>query len=151
VAGAHGRGGPSFHESHAKYRLNGAKRVVAIDYLGLPVGACVVGARRHEVGAAQDLLEELLPRVPRVTTVLGDRGFRGLDGPLVRRHSVGFEVRHRDREPGEFRPIRPLWRVEDAFAELGRWRRLARSFEGTRSSATAWVQVACVGLLLSFV
>jgi putative transposase len=126
--------------------------VIAVDYLGLPVGACVVGARRHEVGAAQDLLDGLLPRVPRVTTVLGDRGFRGLEGPLAAKHGVTFEVRHRDdRQPGEFAPIRPLWRVEDAFAELGRWRRLARSFEGSPASATAWPQVACVGRLLSFV
>ena len=42
-----GRAGRDFHESHAKYRLRGAKRVVAVDYLGLPVGARVVGARRH--------------------------------------------------------------------------------------------------------
>jgi hypothetical protein len=28
------RGGPSFHENHDKYRLCGAKKVVAIDYLG---------------------------------------------------------------------------------------------------------------------
>ena len=146
-----GRAGPSFHQQHGKYRLNGAKRVIAVDYLGLPVGARVVGARRHEVAAAQDLLDELLPHVPRVVSVLGDRGFRGLEGPLLRNHGVTVEIKHRDRLPGEFKPIRPLWRVEDAFAEIGRWRRLARSFEGTPASATAWMQVACVGRLLTFI
>lgn len=71
-----GRGGPSFHETHGKYRLCGAKRTIAIDYLGLPVGATVHGARRHDVRAARDLLDELLPNHPRVADVLGDCGFR---------------------------------------------------------------------------
>jgi hypothetical protein len=44
-------------------------------------------------------------------SVLGDRGFRGLEGPLLRNHGVTVEVKHRDRLPGEFSPIRPLWRV----------------------------------------
>ncbi|WP_052666294.1 transposase [Nitriliruptor alkaliphilus] len=130
-------------------RLCGAKKVIAIDYLGLPVGAAVFGARRHDVGAGRTLLDELLPNHPRVTDVLADRGFRGLQGPIAREHLVNVEIKHRDRLPGEFEPIRPSWRVEDAFAELGRWRRLARSFEATPASATAWVQVACVGWMLA--
>jgi hypothetical protein len=60
-------------------------------------------------------------------------------GPLLRNHGVTVEFKYRDRLKGEFRPIRLLWRVEDAFAELGRWRRLVRSFEGTPTSATVWM------------
>jgi transposase len=41
-----------------------------------------------------------------------------------------------------------LWKVEAAFSELGRWRRLERSFEATPESATAWMQVAAVGWML---
>ncbi len=39
----------------------------------------------------------------------------------------------------KFVPIRPLVKVEHAFAELGRYRRLARSYEGCQPSALAWV------------
>ena len=131
--------------------LFGAKRVIAVDYLGLPVGARVVLARRHEVAATQDLLDGLLPHVPRVATVLGDRGFRGLECPLLRHHGVVVEFKRRQWLKGGFEPIRPLWRVEDAFAEIGHRRRLARSFEGTPVSATAPLQVACVGWLLTFI
>jgi transposase len=77
--------------------------------------------------------------------------WRYLAGPIAREHGVNVEIKHRERLPGEFKPIKPLWRVEDAFAELGRWRRLARSFEATPASATAWVQVACVGWMLTMV
>lgn len=52
-----------------------------------------------------------------------------------------------------FRPIPYALRVEVAHALVGRHRRLAnrrlaKSFENTVSSATAWVQVSCAALLL---
>jgi len=42
-----------------------------------------------------------------------------------------------------------MCKVEDVFARLGAWRRLSRCFEGSAASATAWLQVACVGVLLA--
>jgi transposase len=38
--------------------------------------------------------------------------------------------------------------VEHAFAQLGRWRRLSRCYEGTEASALAWLEVASLGYLL---
>jgi transposase len=46
-----------------------------------------------------------------------------------------------------FVPIRPLDRIEHAFAQLGRWRRLSRCYEGSEASARAWLEVASVGYL----
>ncbi|MCU1613396.1 MAG: family transposase [Frankiales bacterium] len=43
-----------------------------------------------------------------------------------------------------FRLIRHAWRVEVAHGRLGRARRLAKSFENTTTSATGWLQVACI-------
>jgi putative transposase len=52
-----------------------------------------------------------------------------------------------DKQP-VFRPIRHAWRVEVAHGRLGRCRRLAKSFENTTSSATSWLQVACIATTL---
>jgi hypothetical protein len=41
-------------------------------------------------------------------------------------------------------PLAPVYKVEHAFARLGRWRRLSRCYEGTGASALAWHQVVCV-------
>jgi putative transposase len=48
-----------------------------------------------------------------------------------------------------FVPIMPRVRVEHAFARLGRWRRLARCYEGTIESAQAWLEVACLAYLFT--
>jgi transposase len=121
-----------------------------VDYLGLPVAVAVTGARTHDVRAARELLAPLVPTAARLVTVMGDRGFRGLAGPLRREHDLKVVITERpDRQRGEFTPIQSLWRVGAAFAALGRWRRLARSLEGTTASATAWTQIAAVGVLLA--
>jgi transposase len=145
-----GRAGPSFHEANGMARLIGAKRAIAVDYLGIPVAAHVMSARRHDVKVGRALLDDLLPRVPRIRTVLCDRGFTGLVGPVYDDHTVEVVIKHKEgRKKGTFEPMHPVWKVEDAFAQLGRWRRLARSFEATPRSATAWLQVACIGYMLS--
>ena len=81
--------------------------------------------------------------------VLVDRGVtaaaarelgRGHDLELRR---VGWD----DKQP-VFRPIRHAWRVEVAHGRLGRARRLAKSFENTTTSATGWLQVACIATTL---
>jgi putative transposase len=48
-----------------------------------------------------------------------------------------------------FTPIAPLYRVEHVFARLGRWRRLSRCYEGSATSARAWLEVAAVAYLFA--
>ncbi len=45
--------------------------------------------------------------------------------------------------------MRPLVRVEHAFARLGRWRRLLRCFQGTVESVQARLEVACLACLFT--
>ena len=46
-----------------------------------------------------------------------------------------------------FTPLRPLYKVENAFARLGMWRRLSRCYEQTALGAQTWMEVACVAYL----
>lgn len=92
-----GRAGRDFHESHAKYRLRAAKRVVAVDYLGLPVGARVVGACRHEVAAAPGPTRCSTAPASSGVPGAGRPGLCGLEGPLAREHAVRVEIKNRDR------------------------------------------------------
>ncbi|WP_165372338.1 transposase [Nocardioides iriomotensis] len=145
-------GGFTFHDRGGPYgRTKGAKRVVAVDVTGLPVGALVVPASTHENRASELMLKHLTRQgvTDRLELVLVDRGVTaaaaralGRDHDLeVRR--VGWD----DKQP-VFRPIRHAWRVEVAHGRLGRSRRLAKSFENTTTSATGWLQVACIATTL---
>jgi hypothetical protein len=46
-----------------------------------------------------------------------------------------------------FTPLRPLYKVENAFARLGMWQRLSRCYEQTPLGAQTWLEVACVAYL----
>jgi putative transposase len=62
----------------------------------------------------------------------------------------GVEVRRVGwaNKQSAFRPIQHAWRVEVAHGRLRRARRLAKSFENTTTSATGWLQVACIATTL---
>lgn len=143
-----GRYGPTYHQAGGRGgRTIGGKRTVLVEILGLPVAAHVESARPHDVQAGRELLHEALPLQPRVSDVLGDRGYRALVNATAR-HGVRLVKAPPAGRTG-FTPIAPLYKVEHAFAQLGRWRRLSRCFEGTAASARAWLEVACLGYLFS--
>ena len=144
-----GRYGPTYHEPGGRGgRTIGAKRTILVEILGLPVAAHVESARPHDVAAGRELIHEALPAQPRVSDILGDRGYRGL-GNAAAKLGVRLVIKAPPAGQTGFVPIAPLYRVEHAFAELGRWRRLGRCFEGTAASARAWLEVACMGYLFS--
>lgn len=143
-----GRCGPTYHEAGGRGgRTIGAKRSLLIERSGLPIALRVDSARPHDVAAGRRLLGAALPELPRVQAVLADRGYRALE-KSAGRHGAHLEIMAPPPDQSGFRPLPGLWRVENAFAQLGRWRRLSRCFEGTVASATAWFEVACVGYLL---
>ena len=108
-------------------------------------------ASTHENRASELMLEHLTEQgvTGRLELVLVDRGVTAAAARVLGRHH-DLEVRRvgwDDKQP-VFRPIRHAWRVEVAHGRLGRARRLAKSFENTTTSATGWLQVACVATTL---
>jgi hypothetical protein len=118
---------------------------------GLPVAAVVLPASTHENRASELMLEHLTGQgvADRLELVLVDRGVTAAAARRLGR-DYGLEVRRvgwDDKQP-VFRPIRHAWRVEVAHGRLGRSRHLAKSFENTTSSASGWLQVACIAATL---
>lgn len=143
-----GRAGPTFHEAGGRGgHTIGAKRSILVEILGLPIAARVDPARPHDVMVGRALLAERLPALPGVRAVVADRGYRGLAALADRKH-IKLDIKVPPRGTVGFTPLAPLYKVEHAFAQLGRWRRLSRCYEGTEASARAWLEVAAFGYLL---
>jgi len=144
-----GRAGPTFHNAGGRGgRTIGAKRSILIEYLGLPLAVRVDPARPHDVRVGRDLLEAQLDDLPLVRDMIADRGYRGLAALAARKH-LGLHIKAPPKGSSGFEPLAPLYKVEHAFARLGRWRRLARCYEGTEASARAWLEVVCVAYLVA--
>lgn len=141
-------GGSTFHDRGGPYgATKGAKRAVAVDVTGRVLATRVVAASMTESRAAELLCEDLVGagQADRLEVVLVDRGTSARAATAMSRR-FGFEVRRVgwETKSSTFRPIPFAWRVEVAHGRLGRSRRLAKSFENTTRSATAWLQVAAI-------
>lgn len=144
-----GRAGPTFHEKGGRGgRTNGAKRSIAIEILGLPLAVSVESARPHDVSAGRRLLGSTLPTLGTVQAVVADRGYRGL-AKMANRAQVKLDIKAPPKGTSGFTPIWPLYKVDHAFARLGRWRRLSRCYEGSPESARAWLEVAALAYLFA--
>ncbi len=162
-------GGATFHAKGGNYGgTNGAKRVIAVDATGLPLAGVVFPANIDEPKTVRTLLHKLddlgagAPSTPgscgRLTKVMVDAGTTDREASdLGKEFGVNVAVysqdprpnlkgykRRRDAGPRPFHPFARAWRVEVAHAQLGRSRRLSRSFENTTDSSTAWLELACI-------
>jgi putative transposase len=144
-----GRAGPTFHNAGGRGgRTIGTKRSILVEILGLPLAVRVDPAKPHDVRVGRELIAERLDELPGIQAIIADRGYRGLAKLAARKH-VRLDIKTPPQGTTGFTPLWPLYKVEHAFARLGRWRRLSRCYEGTEASARAWLEVASVGYLLT--
>jgi putative transposase len=153
-------GGVTFHDQGVpRGWIKGAKRVVAVDVTGLPLSAIVVPAGTSESVCVEKLASRLVAfgHSKRLDVLLADKGISAKAAErLTKEH--GFEVRRYgwttqpvDPVTGRkvFKPLKHSGKVEAAHAQLGKSRRLAKSFENTEQSATAWLNLACIAMVLN--
>ncbi len=87
-----------------------------------------------------------LSDLPDLRGIVGDRAYRRFARLADRKH-VQLEVKAPPKGMSGLTQLLPLYKIEHAIAQLGRWRRLSRCYEGSEASARAWLEAACVGYL----
>ncbi len=132
-------------------KTKGRKRFLLVDTLGLGLGAAVAPANTPERAGAQALLEPLLPYFPWRRKLWVDGGYSGTDfAHWVRQHrpKLAVEVIKRAADLTGFRVRPKRWVVERTLAWLTQHRRLVRDYERSAASATAWIYVALIRIML---
>ncbi|MFE2424371.1 IS5 family transposase [Streptomyces hokutonensis] len=120
--------------------VNGRKRHVVVDTLGLLLGVVVTAADTGDRAAARVLLRQVADAHHRLALVWADAGYTGslIDHCLNALALVVSIVRRSDGQKG-FVVLPKRWIVERFFAHLMQSRRLARDFERRTTSAEAMV------------
>lgn len=140
-------GGPSGFD--AGKRLHGRKRHIVTDSNGFLLAANVHPANIQDVHGAVKLLEHLRTRFPKLRRIFADRVYRGpqLLKALAHCGPWTIEIVQRPKGVKGFHLLPRRWVVERTFAWQGRCRRLAKDFERSIASATAWLFLAHIRLL----
>ncbi|WP_406482715.1 IS5 family transposase [Streptomyces sp. NBC_01615] len=128
--------------------VNGRKRHVVVDTLGLPLGVMVTAADTGDRAAAQVLLRQVADAHHRLALVWADGGYTG---SLVEYCLTGLalvlSIVKRSDDMRGFVVLPKRWIVERFFAHLMRTRRLARDYERRTTSAEAMVYWSMILLM----
>jgi len=140
-------GGPRGYDAGKK--IQGRKRHILTDTLGLMLFMIVHAANIQDRDGAPDLLKAVRHRFPWLRHVFADGGYAGdkLRAALRGRGDWTLEIIKRSDAAKGFQLLPRRWVVERTFAWLGRCRRLAKDWESTVESAAAWTFVASIRLI----
>ena len=128
--------------------------MLIVDANGLPIGAHVEAANRHERTQVQDTLVSVFTdEVPE--RLIGDKAYDsdGLDADLAAQQIelIAPHRKNRKRNTQDGRPLRRAkrrWKVERAFAWLQNYYRLVVRYEYHGVNFLGFVQLACVLIFL---
>lgn len=140
-------GGPRGFD--AGKRVKGRKRHIVTDTDGSLLDVLVHSAGIQDNHGAAPLLNAVGADFPKLRHAFADRVYRGpkLLNAVSKNRPWTIEIVTRSQSVGTFKPEKRRWVVERTFAWLNLNRRLAKDFERSIESATAWIWIASVKLL----
>jgi putative transposase len=130
-------------------RIKGRKRHIVTDTQGFLLAAQVHPANIQDPHGAVPLLHAVRQSYPTLRHVFADRVYRGeqLRSAIADCGPLTIEIVQRPPGVKGFQLLPRRWVVERTLAWSSRCRRLAKDFEATTASATAWLLLANLRLL----
>jgi len=125
-------------------KIMGRKRHIVTDTLGLMLFVTVHAASIQDRDGAVDLIKAIRHRFPWLRHIFADGGYAGekLANALRGHGQWTLEIVRRCDATKGFVLLPRRWVVERTFAWLGRCRRLAKDWEKSIESSTAWTIIA---------
>jgi putative transposase len=131
-------------------RVNGRKRNLIVDTIGLVVLANVTSANVQDVHAGKQTLSKLKEKselISRLKKIIADGGYRGELVSWVKENlGVDMEIVLKLAGQKGFQVLPKRWVIERTNAWISRNRRLARDYERVAESSEAFIYIAMIRL-----
>ncbi len=130
-------------------KVNGRKRHLIVDTLGLLLEVSVHSASIQDRDGAQGVIEKLFTEFSSVKRIWADWGYSGSLADWVK-ESAGcvLEIVSRPPDAEGFVVLPRRWVVERTFAWLGRSRRLSKDYERLPSTSESLIEISMSHLML---
>lgn len=130
-------------------KVKGRKRHIVTDTCGFLVFVLIHAADIQDRDGAVDVLKAIRRRFPWLRHVFADGGYAGdkLRNALKDHGEWTLEIIKRSDTAKGFEVLPRRWVVERTFAWLNRCRRLAKDWERSIESSTAWANIASIRML----
>ena len=131
-------------------KIKGRKRHILTDSCGFLVFILVHAADIQDRDGAVDVLKAARFRFPWLQHVFADGGYAGdkLKDALAPMGKQTLEIIKRSDTAKGFELLPRRWVVERTFAWLARCRRLAKDWETSIASSTAWAHIASIRMII---
>ena len=144
-------GGPHGYDGNKK--INGRKRHLVVDTLGLLLAVVVTAANVDDAVGAQQVIGRLrLDAFPRLAVLFGDNKYHNYKYyAWLKEHSQGrwrMEISSRPADAEGFQPLPIRWVVERSIAWIGRCRRNSKDYEKRTDSSESMLQISAIHLML---
>ena len=141
------------HGYDANKKIDGRKRHIVVDTLGLLLAVVVTAANVDDGVGAQKVVGKLKPEAfPRLETIFGDNKYHNYDYyAWLKEHSHGkWHMEISSLPPGstEFKPLPIRWVVERTYAWIGRCRRNSKDYEKRTDSSESMILISTMSLML---
>ena len=144
------RGGEKGYD--AGKHVNGRKRHILVDTLGLLLVVCVTAASTQDRDGARLVLKVLAHHWTRLRLIWADSSYAGALIEWVRqlraRRRVKLEIVRRSDAVTGFVVLPKRWIVERTFGWLNRCRRLSKDYEYLTETSEAMIHVAMINLMV---
>lgn len=126
-------------------KVNGRKRHILVDSMGLLLEIKVHSADIQDRDGAKLLLEYVVDRYPELVLIWADGGYRGTLIEWVEKVvEVKLEIIKRNDDVKGFEVQPKRWIVERTLGWLGRNRRLSKDYERYEKTEESWI---CLGMI----
>lgn len=129
--------------------INGRKRNIVVDTLGLPLAIYVCAANVHDSICGIELFPTLSKTAKELKLIRADNAYKG--DFVIAAGWCGYTIEISQKPPTEkgFVPQIGRWQVERTFAWENFYRRLAKDFEKTVDSSVSFIQLAFISIILA--
>lgn len=134
-------------------KIDGRKRHIVVDTLGLLIAVVVTAANVDDGVGAQKVVGKMgLEDFPRLEAIFGDNKYHNHEYyAWLKQHSNGqwhMEISSKPRGTEGFQPVRIRWVVERTNAWVGRYRRNSKDYERRTDSSESMVMLSMTSLML---
>jgi transposase len=142
--------GKSTRGYDAGKKINGRKRHIVVDTLGLLLVVMVTAASVQDRDGGRQVIELLRKKLPSVRHIFADGGYSGELVKIAQRTwKIAVEIVKRAPDQKGFAVLPRRWVVERTFAWLMRCRRLVRDYESLAVTHEALVKWGMIGMMLN--
>ena len=140
---------PGVRGYDAGKKVNGRKRHILVDVIGLLLMVVVHAANIQDRDGARIVLEKAKGKFPRLQLIWADGGYAGKLIDWVKQIcSWTLEIVKRSDEVKGFQVLPHRWVVERTFGWLNRYRRLSKDYEGLTETSESMIYIAMISLMV---